>query len=188
MGKRGQQSPQSPATRIAPLIDNSAQQIYSSSAKNDDDCNLKLEQFKRKALNPEDREVCEESQPEHFDFLRSNQLYEVVNGRSDALSCVEHVIKKGSKKPQTSEEKDDLPAMPVFDPTTNYYELYWEMYLRNEAVMAQISAESQERDDVLKMILMIEEFYNDTENLERSSRERYVSGRKKHHRRCANEI
>lgn len=38
------------------------------------------------------------------------------------------------------------------------------------------------------MILMIEEFYNDTENLERSSRERYVSGRKKHHRRCANEI
>ena len=62
------------------------------------------------------------------------------------------------------------------------------MYLRNEAVMAQISAESQERDDVLKMILMIEEFYNDTENLERSSRERYVSGRKKHHRRCANEI
>lgn len=63
MGKRGQQSPQSPATRIAPLIDNSAQQIYSSSAKNDDDCNLKLEQFKRKALNPEDKEVCEESQP-----------------------------------------------------------------------------------------------------------------------------
>ena len=35
---------------------------------------------------------------------------------------------------------------------------------------------------------MIEEFYDDTENLERNSRERYISGRKKHHRRCANEI
>jgi hypothetical protein len=35
---------------------------------------------------------------------------------------------------------------------------------------------------------LIEDYYNDTENLERSSRERYISGRKKHHRRCANEI
>lgn len=54
--------------------------------------------------------------------------------------------------------------------------------------MAKIGGESEERDNLLQQILLIEEFYNDTENLERSSRERYISGRKKHHRRCANEI
>lgn len=78
--------------------------------------------------------------------------------------------------------------MPAFSPNVNYYELYWDMYLRNEAVMASIAAESTERDGLLQQILLIEEFYNDTENLGRSSQERYVSGRKKHHRRCANEI
>lgn len=78
--------------------------------------------------------------------------------------------------------------MPSFNPMVNYYELYWEMYLRNESLLAQISGESSDRDALLKQILLIEEFYNDTENIERSSRERYISGRKKHHRRCANEI
>jgi hypothetical protein len=48
--------------------------------------------------------------------------------------------------------------------------------------------ESSDRDSLLQQILLIEEFYNDTENLERSSKERYISGRKKHHRRCAADI
>lgn len=41
---------------------------------------------------------------------------------------------------------------------------------------------------MLKNILQLEQFYNCDENLERTTRERYLSGRKKHNRRCANEI
>ena len=106
--------------------------------------------------------------------------------------CAEKVpLKKGmsqAAKKHDVVDIDELPPIPVYNSTINYYELYWEMYLRNEAVMQQICNESSERDSLLKQILMIEEFYDDTENLERSSRERYISGRKKHHRRCANEI
>lgn len=106
--------------------------------------------------------------------------------------CGEEVVSKrisnkaSCKSAESDEEK--LPPMPQFNPTANYYELYWDMYLKNESLLAQISGESSDRDSLLKQILLIEEFYNDTENIERSSRERYISGRKKHHRRCANEI
>ena len=41
---------------------------------------------------------------------------------------------------------------------------------------------------MLKNILQIEQFYNIDENLERTTRERYLSGRKKHNRRTAAEI
>ena len=41
---------------------------------------------------------------------------------------------------------------------------------------------------MLREILQIEEYYNDEENLARATRERYLSGRKKHNRRCSNEI
>lgn len=54
--------------------------------------------------------------------------------------------------------------------------------------MQRVFCESMDRDASLKSILQIEQFYNDQENLDRTTRERYLSGRKKHHRRCANEI
>ena len=41
---------------------------------------------------------------------------------------------------------------------------------------------------MLKNILQLEQFYNCDENLERTTRERYLSGRKKHNRRTAKEI
>ena len=40
----------------------------------------------------------------------------------------------------------------------------------------------------MKSIIQIEQFYNDPENLENTTLDRYQSGRKKHNRRCANEI
>lgn len=55
-------------------------------------------------------------------------------------------------------------------------------------MLAQISNEAEERDQILKSIIQVEQFYNSEENLERTTRERYLSGRKKHNRRCANEI
>lgn len=54
--------------------------------------------------------------------------------------------------------------------------------------MSQISHTADVRDNLLKSVIQIEQFYNNDENLLRTTRERYLSGRKKHNRRCANEI
>ena len=78
--------------------------------------------------------------------------------------------------------------LPEYDPNENYFDQYWQLYLKNESLMSKVFCESMDRDSVLKSILQVEQFYNDPENLERTTRERYLSGRKKHHRRCANEI
>ena len=55
-------------------------------------------------------------------------------------------------------------------------------------MLAEISQTAEDRDQTLKSIIQVEQFYNNDENLERTTRERYLSGRKKHNRRCANEI
>lgn len=53
--------------------------------------------------------------------------------------------------------------------------------------MAQLSSESLERDGLLQKIISIESFYE--ENVEKMQGERYLhNGRKKHNRRCANDI
>ncbi len=194
-------SPQRGPTRH--LVDNSAVQPVSEAVDqsySDESSDDKFLEFKRKKLhqlNPEDQEIIESSddssiEPAHFDFLRNRHLQSVASGLNDQLTCEEQVNTKKAAKQASCESVDSddssLPPMPQFNPTVNYYELYWEMYLRNESLLAQISGESSDRDSLLKQILIIEEFYNDTENIERSSKERYISGRKKHHRRCANEI
>ena len=95
------------------------------------------------------------------------------------------------ESPQNQEALDQMMKslqLPEFDPNENYFELYWQLYLKNESLMHKVSGESIERDSVLKSILQVEQFYNDPENLEKTTRERYLSGRKKHNRRCANEI
>ena len=78
--------------------------------------------------------------------------------------------------------------LPKYDPKKKYFEGYWRLYLKNEHLMKQICQTATQRDDILKNILQLEQFYNCSENLERTTRERYLSGRKKHNRRCANEI
>ena len=78
--------------------------------------------------------------------------------------------------------------LPSYDPKRSYYQGYWQLYLRNDQMLAQISNVAETRDSLLKEILQIEQFYNSEDNLERATRERYLSGRKKHNRRCANEI
>ena len=78
--------------------------------------------------------------------------------------------------------------LPQYHPKRNYFECYWRLYLKNEQLLSQISQVAEGRDSLLKNILQLEQFYNCDENLERTTRERYLSGRKKHNRRCANEI
>jgi hypothetical protein len=36
--------------------------------------------------------------------------------------------------------------MPEYSEPKNYYELYWELYLQNESLIAKVCAESLERD------------------------------------------
>ena len=60
--------------------------------------------------------------------------------------------------------------------------------MKNEQLLQDINSSADERDQILKSILHIEQFFNNDENLEQMQRERYISGRKKHNRRCANEI
>ena len=77
--------------------------------------------------------------------------------------------------------------MPKYDPKKNYYDCYWELYLQNEQLMNFLNIESLERDSDLQKILSIESFY--TDNLEKLRSERYLhNGRKRHNRRCANDI
>lgn len=62
------------------------------------------------------------------------------------------------------------------------------MFLKNESLLQEMSSCAEDRDEILKSILRVEEYYNRDDNLARTTRERYLSGRKKHNRRCANEI
>ena len=78
--------------------------------------------------------------------------------------------------------------LPRYDPKRNFYQSYWQLFLRNDRILSQIEQIADSRDSLLREILQIEEYYDDEENLARATRERYLSGRKKHNRRCANEI
>ena len=51
--------------------------------------------------------------------------------------------------------------LPKYNPDVNYFDLYWNMYLKNESLMSRVFNESSERDKHLKNILQIEQFYND---------------------------
>ena len=60
--------------------------------------------------------------------------------------------------------------------------------MHNEQLLNQLCTNAAERDSLLKSIIQMEQFYNDHENLTRTTKERYQSGRKKHNRRKADEI
>jgi hypothetical protein len=55
----------------------------------------------------------------------------VATQSQDPLTCAEKV----NERKKNCKAEVDLPQMPVYSSSVNYYELYWEMYLRNEAVM-----------------------------------------------------
>jgi hypothetical protein len=63
---------------------------------------------------------------------------------------------------------------------------YWNIYLQNQALLGAIDKLANDRNDLLAKTYKIESFYD--KNLDRLQSERYSSGRKKHHRRCANDI
>ena len=63
--------------------------------------------------------------------------------------------------------------LPKYDPSKNYYEGYWSLFLRNEQLLTQMSSVAEDRDQLLKSILQVEQFYNCDENLMRTTRERY---------------
>ncbi|CDW78394.1 zinc c2h2 type family protein [Stylonychia lemnae] len=79
-----------------------------------------------------------------------------------------------------------LPKIPAYEKTLNYMDEYWNVYLQNQALLAQIDKIATERNDLLHKSFKIQNFYD--ENLDRFQSERYSSGRKKHNRRCANDI
>lgn len=89
-------------------------------------------------LIDEGKEVADSSDDsfDQYSFLKSSQMIDIM------------LQKSGSPQSEDAKE-DELPAMPVYKADTNYFELYWETYLRNEALMAQISEESTERDNLL---------------------------------------
>lgn len=89
-------------------------------------------------------------------------------------------------KQMTTEKPTVAQVLPEFDKNLNYFDKYWSLYLKNEHLMTTIQTESIQRDDLLQQILGIESFY--LQNLDKFHSERYQSGRKKHNRRCANEI
>ena len=77
--------------------------------------------------------------------------------------------------------------LPEYEPKANYYKKYWELYFENEKLMEEVNLESKERNEVLKEIIGIETFYDG--NIEKLSSERYLhNGRKRHNRRCADEL
>mmetsp|Transcript_14968 Transcript_14968/g.14559 ORF Transcript_14968/g.14559 Transcript_14968/m.14559 type:complete len:139 (-) Transcript_14968:514-930(-) len=63
---------------------------------------------------------------------------------------------------------------------------FMNIYLMNEQILSQIEKVAQERNEELLKIFKIESFYQC--NLDKFQSERYSSGRKKHNRRCANDI
>lgn len=76
--------------------------------------------------------------------------------------------------------------MPAYDKNLNYMDEYWNLYLQNQALLAQIDKIAMDRNEILYKTYKIESFYD--ENMDRFQNERYSSGRKKHNRRCANDI
>jgi transcription elongation factor Elf1 len=77
--------------------------------------------------------------------------------------------------------------LPKYNPNQDYYQLYWDLYLQNENLMASVCNESCITDDLVADCAQIEMFYDD--NVEKLSSERYLhNGRKRHNRRCADEL
>lgn len=82
---------------------------------------------------------------------------------------------------------DKACDLPKYNPNEDYYQLYWEVYLKNENLMASVCNESCITDDLIADCAQIEMFYDD--NVEKLSSERYLhNGRKRHNRRCADEL
>lgn len=48
---------------------------------------------------------------------------------------------------------------PAFNPGTDYVQQYWDLYLQNEQLMANLCNESLDRDLLLTDIMQIEVFY-----------------------------
>ena len=46
--------------------------------------------------------------------------------------------------------------LPKYNPEVNYFDMYWQMYIKNESLMSRIFNESNERDKHLKNIMQIE--------------------------------
>ena len=130
----------------------------------------------------------------NFSVLRSDSMLRTFSQISPSLKVqemafVEDLSKYGSRE-DVSHFGEPINTsgsleLPKYNPKKNYYEGYWGLFLRNEQLLTQLSSTAEERDQLLKSILQVEQFYNSDENLMRTTRERYQSGRKKHVRRCA---
>lgn len=104
-------------------------------------------------------------------------------GSQDAVAIQ---MLKQANHPVEIDAATGLPKFPAFDKNTNYIDEYWNLYQQNQQLLAQIDKIANDRNDLLFKTFKIENFYD--ENLDRFQSERYSSGRKKHNRRCANDI
>lgn len=65
--------------------------------------------------------------------------------------------------PQCLYEKDPatgMPKMPEYDVNMNYMDEYWNIYLQNQALLAQIDKVANERNDLMMKTFKIESFYD----------------------------
>jgi hypothetical protein len=53
-----------------------------------------------------------------------------------------------------------LPKMPSFDQKLNYMDEYWNIYLQNQALLAQIDRMANDRNTLLMKSYKIESFYD----------------------------
>lgn len=58
-----------------------------------------------------------------------------------------------------------MPKMPAYNNSINYMDEYWNMYLQNQALLAQIDKIAMDRNDLLYKTFKIESFYD--ENLDK---------------------
>ena len=58
-----------------------------------------------------------------------------------------------------------MPRLPEYDKNINYIDEYWNIYLQNQSLLAQIDKVAMDRNDLLFKGYQIENFYD--QNLDR---------------------
>lgn len=132
-------------------------------------------------MSPEDPEdLCEEAdapvhsrfnqlknaefQSSNDDSIQShsgsfNQSYDedsnIHSSENFKLSPNEMMALLNSPCPKAMGENELSIQMPEWNPQTNYYDLYWDLYLKNENLMNEIAIESCERDNFLRKKMSI---------------------------------
>jgi hypothetical protein len=133
-----------------------------------------------------------------FELLMKDDFFdEVKRVQSDLAKLDEEVQKdKSEEKPQRKDSHEDSLnsvstgpnslCMPKFDPTLDYHNEFYKVFVQNQHTMSEIEQAANDRNDNLMQIMKISEFYD--QNVERFKAERYATGRKIHERKKMNQL